>query len=63
MTIEGMTGAEYDFLQAMTIVTSFGPKYGEPGYDKFHKALDTMLGQANRWGQEMVKREAENNGD
>lgn len=61
MTIEGLKDEEYEFIKAQTIVTEFGPKYGEPGYNKFHDALNAMLGQANRWGQEKAKREADNN--
>lgn len=61
MTIEGLTDDEYAFIKAQSVVHNLGPQPGEDDYPEFHDALNAMLGQANRWGQEKANREAENN--
>lgn len=50
---------EYIFLKAQQVVNELGPQSGEDDYLRFRYALNTMLKQANRWGQEMAKREVE----
>lgn len=59
MTLHVFTADEDAFLQAQRVVHDLGPQSGEDDYEAFHDALAAMLKQANRWGQEMAKREAE----